>query len=288
MAETEKESQLRENSKLEALLGKVLSPRIEKLSLLLSQSSDAIRDLAELTIGEALKKRVDPKAKLRRLASTQKKALELLEKVNVVYAQGVKDIIGKSYEVSVEQASKILNFKPPKNLFQSKTVTELIRSTIREFASLTDSTMNRFALFITRTKQHILSDFEIAGNLAKGLGTRGTPQALSSELRALFSRFSNGKLIQAGEKTYQLKTYAEMVSRTMTRDANSIATVNTTLRSGNDLVQVSDHNTTTPICEKHEGKIYSISGESVKYPKLKRRPAFHTNCFHVLFPYVEL
>ena len=141
---------------------------------------------------------------------------------------------------------------------------------------------------ITETKQHILEEFEIAEALARGVKTRGTPRDARDSLLETFKKFSDGKFIQAGKRTYRVDKYAEMVARTNVRAANSLATIRTTVDNGYDLVRVSDHNTDTEVCIPYEDNIYSISGTSKKYPKLDRLPPWHPNCLHVIFPYVAL
>jgi hypothetical protein len=57
-----------------------------------------------------------------------------------------------------------------------------------------------------------------------------------------------------------------------------------------DLVIVSNHPDECPLCRPYEGKIYSLSGTSEKYPPLsvaKQGGLFHPNCGHVATMYVE-
>ena len=87
----------------------------------------------------------------------------------------------------------------------------------------------------------------------------------------------NGKLMQ-----WKISTYAELVARTKLREAQSISTINTGLAYGTDLVQVSSHNTTTPICLPFEGKVFSVTGKDKEFPVLIDMPPFHPNCLHVI------
>lgn len=85
----------------------------------------------------------------------------------------------------------------------------------------------------------------------------------------------NGKLEQ-----WQTSKYADMVARTKLSEAQGLSTTNTALAFGSDLIQVSDHNTTTPICIPFEGKIFSISGRDKDFPPLVELNPFHPNCLH--------
>ncbi len=88
-----------------------------------------------------------------------------------------------------------------------------------------------------------------------------------------------------------LDAYADMVSRTAKREAANNGVIQQTLDSGRDLVQISSHATTCLVCVVYEGRVYSISGKSKKYPKLSEAfsngySTLHPNCLHTLMPYV--
>ena len=142
------------------------------------------------------------------------------------------------------------------------------------------------------TQQHAIAEAKINEAIRRG-AIEGTPKALKSEvLKALEKRVGDGKIITVNTQTgkrrrFSADTYAELVARTRTREAQTAGTVQTTLEHGQDLVQVSAHNTSTKICIPHEGMVYSISGNSGKYPRLGEVTPFHPNCRHVMTPYVE-
>lgn len=86
---------------------------------------------------------------------------------------------------------------------------------------------------------------------------------------------------KAGRR-WDLSTYARMCARTTASEAMSEATVNRALDDGEDLVRVSKHPHPHDICSRYEGRVFSISGESRRYPLLVARPPFHPNCRHRL------
>lgn len=102
------------------------------------------------------------------------------------------------------------------------------------------------------------------------------------ETKAWFDMINEGKLVEVNGRHYQPDYYAELVARTKFHDVQSQATQATAEYVGSDLVQVSNHNTTTPLCMEHEGQVYSISGEHPDYPPLTDTPPFHPNCLHTL------
>ena len=129
-----------------------------------------------------------------------------------------------------------------------------------------------------------------------GLEQTGRKQAAGATVRDMKQKVVQGLLDQGqtafvdrrGRK-WRLDSYAEMVARTTTREAASVATINTCDEFGLDLVRISTHSPTCELCAPLQGKVYSISGNDDRYPMLtdERRPPIHPNCRHVLAPYVR-
>lgn len=90
-------------------------------------------------------------------------------------------------------------------------------------------------------------------------------------------------------RKWRLDTYAEMVARTTTREAATVATINTCQEFGQDLVRITRHYPTCAKCAAVQGKVFSISGKDERYPKLTEeyRPPLHPHCRCVLTPYVR-
>jgi len=80
-----------------------------------------------------------------------------------------------------------------------------------------------------------------------------------------------------------------MVARTTTREAASVATLNTCQEFGLDLVWITTHYPTCEKCAAVQGKVFSISGKDKRYPKLtdEYRPPLHPSCRHSCHPYVR-
>jgi len=116
--------------------------------------------------------------------------------------------------------------------------------------------------------------------------------ALRWKIQDHLERLNGGKVEFVGlyrTKDYiKLSTdYAKALARTTFAEAQTQATLDQCARYENDLVQVSHHGTDCEICKRHEGVIYSISGNDPKYPPLKEKPPFHLNCGHGLNPTSE-
>lgn len=200
----------------------------------------------------------------------------------------VKETLPEKYQAGISDVNKWLNDRgiptvdasfaqlhtDAINVLMEETLDELhgANSFVRESISgslqqsIRDAVMQKIA-----TGQTVL---ECKKNLVKKLSEDGITGILSK----------NGR-------TMSLNAYASVVARSKTREATNTATLNQLTSLGYDLVKMSSHNTSCPICAVMQGRVYSISGNDTRYPPLS--VAFsgayanvHPNCSHVLIPYI--
>jgi hypothetical protein len=113
------------------------------------------------------------------------------------------------------------------------------------------------------------------------------------------SRLVKDKLLRQGingirdkrGRMISLDAYADTVARSTTREATNTATMNQLTYNGYDLVKMSSHATTCPVCAVYQGRVYSISGLTPGYPKLSiafsgGHANIHPRCRHVIAPYI--
>jgi hypothetical protein len=93
--------------------------------------------------------------------------------------------------------------------------------------------------------------------------------------------------IEINGRSYNMRKYSKMVARTELREAQSESTREMCRQFDHDLVEVSVHGTTCPICAPYEGRIFSLSGHSSDYPMLDSDPPWHPNCMHSIAPVSE-
>lgn len=86
-------------------------------------------------------------------------------------------------------------------------------------------------------------------------------------------------------RTWNLKSYADMVVRTTTREATHEATLRRLEAEGHDLVILTEHRPTCAMCATVQGRVFSISGSTPGYPKLDFPVPVHPNCGHSAVPY---
>lgn len=133
---------------------------------------------------------------------------------------------------------------------------------------------------------------QVAAQQAVG---RGVNQNVPAFVDALCREGVTAFTDKAG-RNWSLHTYATMVSRTTSRQAEILSVV--TQDPGQDLYQISAHGTTCRLCAPYEGRVYSKSGTDPDFPPLsdafgKVDPAgenslanswlnIHPNCMHAL------
>lgn len=128
----------------------------------------------------------------------------------------------------------------------------------------------------------------IAQKLSVGETVR---QCKKNLIQALVDEGINGIKDKRG-RSISLGVYAETVARSTTREATNRACLNQLTALGYDLVRMSSHAASCPVCAPLEGRVYSISGKDPRYPPLSiaysgAHANVHPNCRHVLVPYIE-
>lgn len=120
-----------------------------------------------------------------------------------------------------------------------------------------------------------------------------TPRLALRQVSSEWAERGVPALIDKAGKRWSTEAYVNMVIRST---SNNVANDMQDARFdeyGQDLVEVSSHNGARPLCAPYQGRIFSRSGNSTKYPALSStsigEPAglFGVNCGHVKYPYFE-
>ena len=95
-------------------------------------------------------------------------------------------------------------------------------------------------------------------------------------------------LTDRGGREWDLKVYADMLARTTLTEAHNKGMINQTAANGFDLVQVSSHYASCPLCAPWQGKVLSATGATKGFDTVKDAEyegLFHPNCRHAIAPY---
>ena len=223
---------------------------------------------------------------------------KLMDRANKSWARFSESEIPARYKEGFKKANNFLRRrfleKPVKIGHLPKAVDNLTNQTIADFFAATDNGKKETHRLFRLTQQSAITEAQINNALIKG-AVEGTPRAMKSEVQKQLEKKlgQEGKVITTNkvtgaQRSFDPKVYADIVSRTRSREAQSLGTIQAGIANGNDLVRVSDHNTSTDICMPHEGQVYSISGDkSAGFPALPAFPPFHPSCKHVITPFIE-
>jgi hypothetical protein len=99
--------------------------------------------------------------------------------------------------------------------------------------------------------------------------------------------FIEVSLKNGGTRNYKPSTYYKMVARSEMRFVQTEAVKAACDQYSCDLVKIPRHDNPCEVCEQYQGKIYSLSGLSKKYPKLDIEIPIHPNCEDGIDPYVD-
>ena len=237
-----------------------------------------------------------------RAMQARKKVEALVHRLNVFVSgwtrKATRDAYKDALKVGIVRMD-ILGLKPDPKFDKSihqKTIDIYREDNFDVFVKANQSILNNVnaLLFMAKAATEPLDQFQawdmrdevvIAELLDEELKKGATRQAAKKSILAHFAELiGDGKFININGRNYDLKKYAKMVGRTRLRKTQSQATANLAKQYDNDLVEISDHETETEICEPYEGNVYSLYGNTPGYEVLSEYPPFHPNCMHSMFP----
>lgn len=218
----------------------------------------------------------------------------------------VPQMIEKQFYVRVPEARKIL--EPVEKHIAGYSNTEALTAT--QYSIMDNLTMNLMgeiveaeAVVVSTLKNALIGRTENDVFRRVGLTLVSQMEATGQGATASVNEFVNTLLregvtafVDKAGRNWSLHTYADMVCRTTSRQAEVLAVL--TADDEQDLYKISSHGTTCKICAPLEGRVYSKSGKDPNYPPLaaafgKIDPNgpddltnsylnIHPNCLHVL------
>lgn len=218
------------------------------------------------------------------------KELELLQKnATPVMESLIKQSYVKGILLVNRKLGKKINSTKEADILKELSKTH--RKTINVFIRNKLGELNDVNYFIGR---QIKDTIQEAVNEAIGLKLT-TNETLVECKKNILKKFSEQGItaIKTKNNRYiRMDAYANMVARSTTREVTNTATIKQVQELGYDLVKISEHPGACPICQKYEGRVYSISGKDKRFPRLdvafsSGYANIHPRCRHVLEPYIE-
>lgn len=255
---------------------------------------------AKIAIQKRIKKAIDSGSTQTKYYQDRLKEIsKIYDEMLLIYQSYLDKQIPKQFTRAAKLAEEFLKNKnltrSSRQLFQLPAIQAIIQNTMAYVSNGIENGKKDIAQLFILTQQRLIQEESINQALAEGMISQNTVQASATALEKKLKAqlVTNGRVITTNritgkKRSFTPEYYAELTARTRTREAQSLGVVNTVLQYDQDLVKVSDHNTLTPLCKIHEGKIYSITGRTPGYEKYEGPNVvpFHVNCWHVISPHI--
>lgn len=161
---------------------------------------------------------------------------------------------------------------------------------------LSDNMINNFAEVnnqVGRRIEDTIRDIGLTDTQMK-FATGQTIKQLQNELINSLINTGLGGITDKRGRVIPFTSYAELLSRSIVAETQNTCVLNIAGEHEKDLVKMTQHSTSCPVCVPYEGRVYSISGKDKRFPKLNTIPGFnngynniHPRCRHRITPYIE-
>lgn len=257
---------------------------------------NGVRELRERAVQRLVKdtRKLSPTA--RHARALMREVAEILQDLDEEAAEWIAKEIPKAYLRGVRTADLSfgeigLSTQPGlRPLVHREAIEVLVNDLQDDLGEVPIRIGKNYRTLTRRTQLQAAQDKAITETTARGILEGKQRREVSREIRMkLIDDLGDAPLVING-RSYDVGKYAEMVARTKTAEAQTAGTVNRVIDAGHDLVMVTAHGADDG-CSYYEGKVFSISGTSEKYPALDSLPnggpPFHPNCRHGLAPFVD-
>lgn len=207
-------------------------------------------------------------------------------RLKVFNTQWATDITKQLYLQAFEEQLKLLQI-------EGYTFTALHKQAIEIITNNMINSLNNAVDVVGRRTEDAIRDIGLSSTVDKfatGYTIKQQQKQLKEELLDKNITCIQDKL----GRNINVTSYASMVARSVVAETQNTCIKNLAKEYNHDLVKMTHHATSCHICSPYEGKIYSISGNSDKYPSLKTVPGFrdgynniHPNCRHRLHIWVQ-
>lgn len=208
----------------------------------------------------------------------QKEILAVLNDTEKLSKSYIQKSILKAYESGGKNVSKALLVKP------QTLMNDLIPLHLQHMILEAQNAISGTSFQILRNTMDIYREVISETTTGTLIGVETRQQVAQQTLNNFAAKGVTGFTDKIGRK-WELASYVEMAVRTANARAALQGHVDRSLELGQDLMLVSNHAATCPICAPWGGKVLSITGKTLGYPTLDTAKAaglFHPNCKHTL------
>ena len=179
-------------------------------------------------------------------------------------------------------------------IIDSAAIGLIAKNTAKDVLGVSSSIEKMTGRVLKKIQEYGLGEAEINRIIAGGM-IDGAPRQAIATLRKDLERVNKGKMVEVinknGEPMYfQSDEYSRMVYVTKTSEASTKSQHMRFQQEDIDLVQIIG-NQTKYFCSEYLGSVYSLSGDSKRYPALSSLPGggppFHPNCSKSTIAFIE-
>lgn len=171
------------------------------------------------------------------------------------------------------------------NRVHKEAIQALVSDTAKSFGESLTGVSRSANLLLGRAVRQMITQ-KLAKNIVGGDALR----QVKSEIKGILQEQGLDALIDKGGRRWSLDRYAEMLYRTKVVEARNRGLINRVAENGYDLVQVSRHPSSCPLCAPWQGKILSLTGQTKEFngesvatlAQAEQDGLFHPNCRHAI------
>jgi hypothetical protein len=197
---------------------------------------------------------------------------------------------GKAVTESAEDILAKIRARTPKQLKTIAAMTPEMRAIIETWSGSAATKVN---LAMAQLAQNAGTKYVAAVSKASLSVVTGTETLQRSVFQAIGELERLDAFVDKAGRTWTPEGYVKMVVRDNQRRASTATMFQAAAEGETDLIEVSSHLGARPKCAPYQGRIFSISGRSKKYPALADTSFGQVdglngiNCGHIFYPYFE-
>jgi hypothetical protein len=197
---------------------------------------------------------------------------------------------GKAVTESAEDILAQIRARTPKQLKTTAAMTPEMRRIVETWSGSAATKVN---LAMAQLAQNAGTKYVAAVSKASLSVVTGTDTLQRSVFQAIGELDRLDVFVDRAGRTWTPEGYVKMVVRDNQRRASTATMFQAAAEGDTDLIEVSSHLGARPKCAPYQGRIFSISGSSKKYPALADTSYGQPdglngiNCSHIFYPFWE-
>lgn len=225
------------------------------------------------------------------LTSKLKEQSIISNRTNVILKKYIPEV-QKAINYDISNQIKKVYDTTIKNLNVTSVDYGSFKTILDDYSSTLINSFNLTSASLINNAPNVFIQSANKASLLVSSGTVSSDKAMSILIKE-WSKKGIPAIVDKGGRTWNSYTYASNILRSTNRAITTDVQNKTFDDYDIDLVEISSHVGARPLCEPYQGKVFSRSGKSKKYPPLSStsmgEPAglFGINCGHTMYPYID-